>query len=156
MKKRKIDGYFTLEAALILPMVLAVILFVLYLLFFQYNRCLMEQDMGILALRGALMQTEDHDDRIRQLREMTAKQDWDKYLAWEMEEVTLSAGQGKMSVMRKGQIRTPFRGEGAAAGFSTVAAYENHILSPATFVRFCHSVLNRKGGNGLTAEEKGE
>jgi len=156
MRKGKIEGYFTLEAALILPMVLAVISFILYLLFFQYNRCLMEQDMGILALRGALMQVENHADRVQQLQEMAEQQDWDKYLAWEMEEVTLTAGRGKVTVMRKGQIRTPFRKEGKESWWSTVAGYENHILSPEAFVRICHRLLNSEKENEEFAEEKGE
>ena len=54
--RRKVDGFFTVEAAMVLSITLSAILLIIYLLFFQYNRCLMEQDMGTLALRGAVMQ----------------------------------------------------------------------------------------------------
>ena len=47
---KKAGAYLTVEAALILPMVLGVIILVIYLLFFQYDRCLMEQNVGKLAL----------------------------------------------------------------------------------------------------------
>ena len=40
---KAVKGYFTIEAALILPFVTGVILVILYLLFFQYNRCLLVQ-----------------------------------------------------------------------------------------------------------------
>lgn len=42
-------GYFTVETSLILPMVLAVQVFLIYAMLRQYDRCLLEQDMGILT-----------------------------------------------------------------------------------------------------------
>lgn len=39
-------GYFTVETSLILPMVLAVQVFLIYAMLRQYDRCLLEQDMG--------------------------------------------------------------------------------------------------------------
>ena len=53
MKIQQAEGYLTLEAALILPMLIAAILFVIYMLVFQYNRCLLEQDLGAMALWGS-------------------------------------------------------------------------------------------------------
>ena len=41
MKIQQAEGYLTVEAALILPMLIAAILFVIYMLVFQYDRCLL-------------------------------------------------------------------------------------------------------------------
>lgn len=38
-------GYMTVEASLLLPMVFGVLMFVLSLLFYSYDRCLLEQDV---------------------------------------------------------------------------------------------------------------
>lgn len=51
----KKNAYFTVEAALVLPIVIAALLFVIYMMLFQYDRCLLEQDMGAIALWGALV-----------------------------------------------------------------------------------------------------
>ena len=60
--RKKIEGYFTVEAAMVLPIVIAVILMIIYMWFFQYNRCLMEQDTAILALRGSILQAEEKEE----------------------------------------------------------------------------------------------
>ena len=53
MKRKYYRAYFTVEAAVLYPVVLGVVLLMMYLLFFQYDRCLLEQDMGRAAgLRG--------------------------------------------------------------------------------------------------------
>lgn len=46
MKRKYYRAYFTVEAAVLYPVVLGVVLLMMYLLFFQYDRCLLEQDMG--------------------------------------------------------------------------------------------------------------
>lgn len=44
--KKESDAYFTVEAAILYPIILSVILLMTYLLLFQYDRCLLEQDIG--------------------------------------------------------------------------------------------------------------
>ena len=41
---KRVSAYMTVEAALIIPIVMGSILFVVYMMLFQYNRCLLEQD----------------------------------------------------------------------------------------------------------------
>ena len=53
---KKENAYMTVEAALLFPFLTGAILFVVYMLLFQYDRCLLEQDMGALALWGSLAQ----------------------------------------------------------------------------------------------------
>lgn len=55
--KKMTDGmagaFFTVEAAILYPLVLAVIVLMVYLLFFQYDRCLLDQDIGKAAVQNA-------------------------------------------------------------------------------------------------------
>ena len=53
------NAYFTVEAALVFSITISVILFVVYLLLFQYDRCLLEQDMGAMALWGSRVEASD-------------------------------------------------------------------------------------------------
>lgn len=135
--RRGIDAYFTVEAAMVLPMVLFTIVLIIYLLFFQYNRCLMEQDMGILALRGAALQAEDNEDRMRQLQEQAAGLYSEKYIAWDGGEIALRIEKGKIYAERSGQIKFPFRGGSFKENqvWTMKAAFENRIISPVSFIR---------------------
>lgn len=53
MIKRKLNGYFTIEAAFIMPIVICVLALLCYLGFFMCNRCLLLQDTYIMGLRGS-------------------------------------------------------------------------------------------------------
>lgn len=50
---RKTTGYFTVEAALLLPFVIMVIVFMIFLSFYCYDRCILEQCAYAAALRGS-------------------------------------------------------------------------------------------------------
>lgn len=126
----KVDGYFTVEAAMVLPIVLGTIVAVVYLLIFQYNRCLMEQDVGALALRGAVMQTQDGKERIRLMRQDAEGFYKEKYIAWRSGEVKLRQEKGRLYAEWSGEMELPF-----CERFSVQTSYENHIVSPIFFVR---------------------
>lgn len=52
-EKQRYDGYFTVEAALIMPMVLLFMTTMLYAAFYVYDRCMLEQCAYQAALRGS-------------------------------------------------------------------------------------------------------
>lgn len=134
--RKMINGYFSLEAALILPMVLWIILSMVYLLLFQYNRCLMEQDTGILALRGAVMQVQNNEDRVIRLSKMVEEMNSEKYMAWEMGKVGIATGKGMVTVEQLGQMKVPFKREDKEdMWWSTSVCYKNHVIFPMTFIR---------------------
>ena len=51
--RKRANGFFSVEAALVLPAVLSVYLFLIALLFVQYDRCLLEQDMAAMLVRAS-------------------------------------------------------------------------------------------------------
>lgn len=134
---KKVDGYFTVEAAMVMPIVIGSIVVIMYLLFFQYNRCLMEQDVGVLALRGATMQAEDNQERIGILREQVDKLNDEKYIVWDCGEVGLKLEKGRVRVERDGMLKFAFGGllNAVETQWMTSASYENRVLSPVSFIR---------------------
>jgi hypothetical protein len=54
MTDEREDGYMTVEASLVLPMVLCVMVVLLYLGFFLYDRCAMEQDAYLHAYQESV------------------------------------------------------------------------------------------------------
>lgn len=136
--KRKTGAYFTVEAVLILPIVLGVILLIMYLWFFQYNRCLMEQDMGALALRGTAIQEADQKELVRKIRKDADNLYWDKYVAWRKDEVEVRVEKGKLLIKGRGGLRFPFQGFRFWKGedfWDTEASYKNILLSPTSIIR---------------------
>jgi hypothetical protein len=142
---RKENGYFTVEAAMVFPIAFAVVLFVMYLLFFQYNRCIMEQDTGIIALRGSSVSAENHEERIRMVSHAMAKLDKGKYVAWNDGETKVRLEKGTIRVSGSGEMEVPFVLPGVKTNlWQSEAEFRNYIFSPVTFVRNCRKVL---GGN---------
>lgn len=136
--QRKISAYFTVEAVLVLPIVFGVIFLVMYLMFFQYDRCLLEQDIGALALYGATVQADDNEDRMRQLADRANGLYEEKYVAWDSAEIGMKLERGKLMVERKGNLRFPLPGLAFWSGkdvWGTSVRYENTILSPTTMIR---------------------
>lgn len=64
MKQNEIyeDGYMTVEAALLFPIIFTIIIQLLYLGFFMYDRCLLENSAYIAALRGSRIQLADNNE----------------------------------------------------------------------------------------------
>ena len=85
MQRKNYKAYFTVEAAVLYPIVLGVIVLMTYLLFFQYDRCLLEQDMGRAAVRSGSRWMPKNEDLTRQLQETDMSFDTEKYIAWESE-----------------------------------------------------------------------
>ena len=56
------DGYFSLEAAILVPLTFFLFVLVIHLAFYYYGRCLAVQDSYLIALRGGLLR--DGEDRV--------------------------------------------------------------------------------------------
>lgn len=52
--KRQEDAYFTVEAALIVPVVICIFVMVMYMSFYLYDRCVMTQDCYVLSYRQSI------------------------------------------------------------------------------------------------------
>ena len=144
--KEKENAYFTVEAALVFPMVLGVIVLLIYLAFFQYDRCLMEQDMGMLALRGCTIWAEDKEALMQELMEQADKVYMDKYIAWNGSEATIRLEKGTVEVRQEGTLRFPFSSFiGSVEGnWNTMAEYENRRVKPVNFIRLYRKVTGGK------------
>ncbi len=60
MKKTRLEGSYTIEAALLFPFILTVIVMIMYLSFFLHDRCVMNQSAYQAALRASRVKTEEN------------------------------------------------------------------------------------------------
>jgi hypothetical protein len=136
-------GYFTVETSLILPMVLAVQVFLIYAMLRQYDRCLLEQDMGILTVyAGAAGNTQEAD---RALERKNNQRQQQHYLIYEEEELSLDADGGYIEAHSSGKVRMP------DMGWQQVLSGENFLsleagsriqkLEPGSFLRACRQII---------------
>lgn len=143
---KRINAYFTVEAALVFPIVLAVIVFTLYLLFFQYDRCLLEQSAGVLAMRGCMLQITDGEELVRELREQSQKEDRG-WLAWDMEDSIISLKRNCVMVQCSGELKFPFRGflfQGGENVWEYSVARKSYRIKPVNFIRNCRKIMGGK------------
>ena len=108
MQRKNYKAYFTVEAAVLYPIVLGVIVLMTYLLFFQYDRCLLEQDMGRAAVRSGSRWMQKKEELNRQLQEKDMFFDTEKYIAWESELPVWKLEKNQVTVEQTGRMPYPF------------------------------------------------
>ncbi|MCD7835528.1 MAG: hypothetical protein LUG83_02495 [Lachnospiraceae bacterium] len=145
--KNKINAYFTVEAAFILPMVMMGILLIIYLWFFQYDRCLMELDTNSAVLGALSENAADNNQRLLYIKNCLNKEYCEKYVAWNYENINIEIKNGKVYVERDGSVLFPFEALAFWEGsniWNAGTSIEMDILSPEYIVR---SISKIKGGN---------
>lgn len=142
MKGKGENAYLTVEAALVLPLVFGVIFFIVYMLLFQYDRCLMEQDLGAMALWGCSVEASD-EEALEKLAEERMKAMYrDKYAAWRFTELASRMERNRFTASGKAQLRFPVPGLNFWGGnvWDTEVVYEYKRLSPVAFIRLCRGL----------------
>lgn len=127
---KKVKAYFTVEAAMVFPIVLWIILFVMRMMLFYYDRCLMEQDVASLFVKGMTLQVEDMKDLEDILSKEMAKQSEKRFVAWTLSE--------KYIVIQKGVVKANCEGKLNMGGRESWAAqvdYEGRRMQPTLFLR---------------------
>ena len=148
-KQKDIDNeknaYFTVEATMVMPIVLIIQITILYLLFFQYNRCLMEQDIATLSIRACALTKEDDWTLLERMKKEAEKVSQDKYVAWKCASPTIELKRNVITVGQECQQIFPFlhiewQKENI---WKSSVAYEVDRISPMEEVRSWEKI---KGG----------
>ncbi len=145
---RKRNAYFTVEAALVLPVVIGVILFVVYIMLFQYDRCLLEQDIGAIALWGSLVETSDTAQLEQMAQERMAGLYREKYMAWRITQLEATLDRNRFCVEGAGQLAFPVPGWNfwnRDNVWESKADYGYSRISPVTFIRLCRRIREETG-----------
>lgn len=148
-KEWSIHGYFTVEAAMLFPLVLGIVLLVIYLMIYRYNVCILEQETAILALRGIqgqrLAVEQTGTEVLEELQQQAAAAETEQYVAMELSRFTVGMSGYRIRAEGEGQVRIPFVGLGAMTGeegWQLEVCYENRLLKPVPFIRICRRLEN--------------
>lgn len=152
-KRKEIRAYFTVEASVIVPLILGFFLFLIYIIIYQYNRCLLEQDTAILAMRGCIEQKwnvfQDNQQLLQVMQQQAGKVYTEKYTAIQLEGWSVSLKNNKVKVKGNGEVTIPFVPMELWTknkGWKLEAQYENYLINPTTFIRICQKLKNQKNG----------
>ena len=140
---REQNAYFTVEAALILPLVMSAVLMEIFLLMFQYDRCVLEQDVNRMTIYAASVAGDTTEELEQKIRSRMETISMEKYLAWSMEKLQVEVERGIVEVNGGGSFELPleewnlFTGESAwGAGVKRKAIK----VSPTDFIRLYRKV----------------
>ena len=132
------NAYFTVEAALIIPLVLGILVFLIFIMFYQYDRCLLEQDIGMVVFWGATVRAHNNQQLMEEVQNREANIYWEKYILFYPQEMKASIGNGKVSVEKRGDISILFSGLSTVPGLKSweiTTCYTNRRLSPKFILR---------------------
>lgn len=107
-KKRYLQGYFTVEAALILPMVMLFITIMIFLAFYSYDRCIMEQSAYQAALSGTSNHIKDTDTVWKETKEAADKLIEGKLFAISNVICNVNVSATEVAVTYYGEVNVPF------------------------------------------------
>lgn len=146
--KQTLHGYMTLEAALLMPMVLFTVFFIVFTGFFQYDRCIAEQDGKMIVLRASEMRGKDEAAVIRTVLEKGELAGEKKLLFSEGVQKELYITENSAKIKISGKVRTILEGlvKGPFDAFSYSGEYEVKKYDPVQFIRTCRRL--EKYGRG--------
>lgn len=137
---KKLNAFFSVEAALVMPLVIAAMLLAVGLFVFQYDRCLMEQDLAAQTLKAAvaLDETKSSEELTEKIQMQTAGLYRNKYVAWDIIMLDIKIRKGIVEAVGGGELRFPVPGWNLWNKeniWSAQAEYKAHRVSPITFIR---------------------
>jgi len=134
------NAYFSVEATLVFTVVLGIVFLLIGMMFFQYNRCLLEQDLSAVLLRTCSMRTDNERLSEDVLRDEINQIDWTKYIAWSENDITSEIQGNRIRIMGKGKtefLLLLLPGEKAG---ETEATYEVSCIDPVDCLRLYKKV----------------
>ena len=144
MEKKKLSGYFTVEAAFVMPVVICVMALVCYLGFFMCNRCLLLQDAYIMGLRGSRQEGLSNDKTATYILEQ-GKDILQNYYAISEIDKSVRVEAGEITVTLECEMKVPFaffswEEEKMSSVWSLRKEKKIDRTKPVDFIRACRKV----------------
>lgn len=106
--KRKTSAYFTVEAALLLPLITALLFMMTFLAFYSYDRCILEQAAYEAAVRGSTQYLESNEETYEVVKETATNLITDRLFAIKQISCTVSVSAKTVSVRYQCNFSMPF------------------------------------------------
>lgn len=142
-KKYRFKGYLSIEASLIMPMIILLFVFIIYFTCYLYNLCLIKQIAYVAALRGSQI-LNGSDAQIKEYVEEELEELLEKPLVYVSElEKSVNVSSNKVRVELSGKMNIAFyqmqfvkKNQWEIYGVGSA-----NRVDPVTFIRNIRSVL---------------
>ena len=112
MRKKNVKAFVTIEYSLLLPVLLLLFTFLVYIGVYLHNQCVLQTNVYLLAVKGARAEAESIGERIAHLQEQEKMLYKNKYLLAENIQTNYSAQRNKLVITGSGQMVNPFFASG--------------------------------------------
>ena len=146
--KNTLCGYMTVEASLVMPIVWFCLFLMIFAGFFQYDRCIAEQDGKIIVLRASEMRGKSETEVIRKVMEESELAGKKKLLFSNSVQKELHMSGDGAAVKISGKVNTILNGllKGSNLNFfAYMSEYEAENYDPVQFIRLCRKVEKYAG-----------
>lgn len=123
------NAYFTVEAAILFPFIIDVMIFGMALFLFQYDRCLLNQDANRIVIVGSGIRTEEKQVLGAGAVETKKLLSQEKFAAWNANELEITLEMSEIQVEGNGDSKMP--GHEWEATFSV----SGEIVDPVFLIR---------------------
>lgn len=112
-KKKDLSAYMTIEAGLLFPIFILVLVIILYLILFKYNEVTAFQNVAIAAMYGKdFSYTEEEKDKlVERMYGILEKLNDNQYLAFSTFEQKVKLEKSDIMISQSGSMKIPFINE---------------------------------------------
>lgn len=143
-----LNGYMTVEAALLVPIVWFTLFFIIFAGFFQYDRCIAEQDGKIIVVRASEIKEKEKVQAIQNAIERGELAGKKKLLFSHSVQKDFRMSKDKAEIKIRGNINTVLSSLGKESKFHVftyAAEYEAKNYDPVRFIRTCRRLESYAG-----------
>lgn len=137
-KTKKLNGSYSIEAGLLMPFIIFIIVSIIYLTFFLYDECLMQQTAYLAGLRTSYSQGSE-EDYVQEALEYGKKRQ-EELLAAEGVDIRASAERNKIILRCEGRVATPFGGRFFKNAWSFKVEQRAERSRPVQLIRNCRKI----------------
>lgn len=138
-------GSFTVEASLLMPLVIAVFLFIIYLGFYLHDACVLRQNAYLISQKAGQISQRDAGQVRGRIQELVSTEAEHALLAAKVEGYSVEPGRdtirvaikGSMQFGRFGILKNIFQGRGGLE-----VSQETELARPVTFIRNCRKAVS--------------
>ncbi|MCR5719100.1 MAG: hypothetical protein K6F84_00905 [Lachnospiraceae bacterium] len=145
-QRGRMKGYFTVEAALVVNIFTWILVALLYLMFFVYDRAITDMNTAIVSLRVQNLWG-DEAAVVKGFTEAVKDVDRDEYIAWDSKGYTLSFEKTGVRVTSGGRLIYPFDTSVINIGnHSYTSTCKRRTIRNGAVVRFIKNRISKSGG----------
>ncbi len=146
-KKDWSKGSFTIEASIIIPIIIMITVMILYISFFLYNRCIISQKCYIIAFRGSMYEdgfTDPVLDRFGFIEREKEALFGNKLIAIKSFHTKSDIQDKSIVVLTEAYIKVPFslllKRQGFYTGWIIKEQKKANIIKEIDFIRNCRKL----------------